>query len=192
MQRLWSIISTTFLIKCHWFFLLYWIEYSFPSNLTPSSSHGVLLCWQKHNCPHFEKEDNMNETEAFIKITQLCGTIVFLFKVREIMLLSTQLIQWEAVRWKKNPPASSLLAGGKVYSTFWKWHCLRKIALQSKRLIHIWWTWCQILGKEYAIQYTAKNQWYSIKNAVEITDQNRCILFGPPCIMMLRRIMNQE
>ena len=53
-------------------------------------------------CPHFEKKDNMNETEAFI--TQLCGTIdwdsatklrneclgffhiVFLFKVRAIML----------------------------------------------------------------------------------------------------------
>ena len=31
------------------------------------------LCWQEHNCPHFEKEDNMNETEAFI--TQPCGTI---------------------------------------------------------------------------------------------------------------------
>ena len=30
------------------------------------------LCWQKHNCPHFEKEDNMNESEAFI--TQLCDT----------------------------------------------------------------------------------------------------------------------
>ena len=30
------------------------------------------LCWQKHNCPHFEKEDNMNESEAFI--AQLCGT----------------------------------------------------------------------------------------------------------------------
>ena len=37
MQRLWSVISTTFLIESHWF-LLYWIEYSFPSNLTLSSS----------------------------------------------------------------------------------------------------------------------------------------------------------
>ena len=32
----------------------------------------LIECWQKHNCPHFEKEDNMNETEAFI--TQICGT----------------------------------------------------------------------------------------------------------------------
>ena len=23
------------------------------------SSDGVPLCWQKHNCPHFEKEDNI-------------------------------------------------------------------------------------------------------------------------------------
>ena len=37
-------------------------------------SDGGPLCWQKHNCPRFEKEDNMYETEAFI--TQLCGTII--------------------------------------------------------------------------------------------------------------------
>ena len=61
----------------------------------------------------------MNETEAFI--THLCGTIigiasatklrneclgfihiVFLFKVRAFMLLSTQLIQWDAVRSKNS------------------------------------------------------------------------------------------
>ena len=99
MQRFWSVISTTFLIEYHWF-LLYWIEYSYPSNLTPSfdyrasilrqyhfqnvplfprkqawSSWNLFqnqLYWQKHNCPHFEKEDNMNESEAFI--TQHCGT----------------------------------------------------------------------------------------------------------------------
>ena len=29
----------------------------------------------------------------------------------------------------------------------------------------------------------SKNQLYSINNVVEITDQNRCILFGPPCII---------
>ena len=120
MQLLWSVILTTFLIECHWF-LLYWIEYSFPSKLTPSSStldkaywfwaiflrqcrfQNVLLfsprkqTWssgnfssdgvpcmesavvdkQTHNCmPRFEKEDNMNETEAFI--TQLCGAIIII------------------------------------------------------------------------------------------------------------------
>ena len=93
------------------------------------SSDGVPLCWQKHNCPHFEKEDNMNETEAFI--TQLCGTIIgivpqscvmhssvsfilsSILKWGQLCFLSTQLIQWDAVRWKI-PAASSLLAGGKV------------------------------------------------------------------------------
>ena len=39
-------------------------------------------------------------------------------------------------------------------STFWKRHCLRKTALESKRLIHTWWTWCQITWKRifYPIQ----------------------------------------
>ena len=39
--------------------------------------------------------------------------VVFHFKVRAIMLLSTQLIEWDAVRWNI-PAASSLLAGEKV------------------------------------------------------------------------------
>ena len=61
------------------------------------------------------------------------------------VLLSTQLIQWDAVRWK-NSRCFKPACGGKS-STFWKWHCLRKIALESKRLIHTWWTWCQINWK---------------------------------------------
>ena len=44
MQRVWSVISTTFLIECHWF-LLYWIEYSFPSILTPSLSSMDKAFW---------------------------------------------------------------------------------------------------------------------------------------------------
>ena len=135
------------------------------------SSDGIPLCWQKHNSPslwkgrqhewnrgihyatlwhyHWDSATKLrNECLGFIHI-------VFLFKVRAIMLLSTQLIQWDAVRWKI-PAASSLLAGGGggKSSTFWKWHCLRKIALESKRLIHTWWTWCQITWKRifYPIQ----------------------------------------
>ena len=77
--------------------------------------------------------------------------------------------------------------GGKR-STFWKLHCLRKIALESKRPIHTWWTWCQITLKKYYIQYS-KNQRYSINNVVEITDQNRCILFGPAQVY-LRLVFN--
>ena len=48
---------------------------------------------------------------------------------------------------------------GEESSTFWKWHLLsfRKIALESKRLIHIWWTWCQdYSGKEFPDANTAK------------------------------------
>ena len=137
MQRFWSVISTTFLIECHWC-LLYWIEYSFPSNLTPSlsrlwirrfdsraifprqchfqnvllfprkqawssgnfSSDGVplnQLCWQKHNCPHFEKEDNMNETEAFI--TQLCGTIIGIVPQSCVMNASVSLTVSSFSKW---------------------------------------------------------------------------------------------
>ena len=44
MQRFWSVISTTLLIEYRWF-LLYWIEYSFPSNLTPSSSSMDRAFW---------------------------------------------------------------------------------------------------------------------------------------------------
>ena len=71
--------------------------------------------------------------------------VVFLFKVRAIMLLWTQLIQWYAVTWK-NSRCFNPACGGKS-STFWKWHCFRKTALESKRLIHTWWTWCQITWK---------------------------------------------
>ena len=136
MQRLWSVISTTFLIECHWF-LLYWIEYYFPSNLTPSSS----TLWHYH----WDSATKLrNEFLGFIHI-------VFPFKVRAIMLLSTQLIQWDAVRWKI-PAASSLLAGGKVAN--FEMTLPQKIALESKCLIHTWWTWCQITWKRifYPIQ----------------------------------------
>ena len=40
-------------------------------------------------------------------------SFMFLFKARAIMRLSTELIPWDAVRWKI-PAASSLLTGGKV------------------------------------------------------------------------------
>ena len=157
MQRFWSVISTTFLIEYHWF-LLYWIEYLLQviwhqvhiDWIRRFDSRAIILwqchfqnvplfprkqawsswnlfqnqCWQKHNCPHFEKEDSMNDSEAFI--TQLCGT-------------KFQLLQ-------------ACLRGESI--TFWKWHCLRKIALESKCPIHTWWTWCQITWKRifYPIQ----------------------------------------
>ena len=44
MQRFWSVISTMLLIEYRWY-LLYWIEYSFPSNLTPSSSSMDRAFW---------------------------------------------------------------------------------------------------------------------------------------------------
>ena len=52
----------------------------------------------------------MNETEALINECLGFIHVVFLFKVRAIMLLSTQ---WDAVR-SEIPAASSLLSGGKV------------------------------------------------------------------------------
>ena len=56
-------------------------------------------------------------------------------------------------RQMKNSRCFKPPCGGKS-STFWRWHCLRKIALESKRLIHTWWTWCQITWKRifYPIQ----------------------------------------
>ena len=54
----------------------------------------------------------------------------------------------------KNSRCFKPASGGKS-STFRKWHCLSKIALESKRLIHTWWTWCQITWKRifYPIQW---------------------------------------
>ena len=100
---------------------------------------------KKHNCPHFEKEDSMNDSEAFI--TQLCGT-------------KFQLLQ-------------ACLRGGGESIIFWKWHCLRKIALESKRPIHTWWTWCQITWKRIFYPIQQYSNGISINNVVEITDQNR-------------------
>ena len=44
MQWFWSVISTTLLIENRWI-LLYWIGYSFPSNLTQSSSSMDKAFW---------------------------------------------------------------------------------------------------------------------------------------------------
>ena len=42
--------------------------------------------------------------------------------------------------------------------TFWKWHCLRKTAIESKRLDQNQWSWCHLVGKRilYAIMDTAR------------------------------------
>ena len=39
---------------------------------------------------------------------------------------------------------------------FWKWHCLWKEAIKSKRLHQTWWSWCHLAGKRilYAIMHT--------------------------------------
>ena len=54
--------------------------------------------------------------------------------------------------WNKFQLLQACLRGKS--GTFWKWHCLRIIALESKRLIHTLWTWCQITWKRifYPIQ----------------------------------------
>ena len=99
------------------------------------------------------------------------------FKVRAIMLLSTQLIQWDAVRWKF-PAASSLLAGGKV--------ALMTLPQKNSPTIKTPYPYLMNLVSNYLekniLSNTVKNQWHLLKNVVEITDQNRCILFGPPWI----------
>ena len=144
-----------------------------------SSSDGIplnQLCGQKHNCPHFEKEDNMNDA-AFI--TQLFSTIPMIVPQRCVMNASVSFMLSSFTKWgqlcfcphswfngmpsdeenkcfrqhKWTPYVRWTISrcfmpacGGKS-STFWKWHCLRKIALETKRLIHTWWTWCQITRK---------------------------------------------
>ena len=172
MQRFWSVISTTLLIEYHWIPLnnihqvcikrfdsraIFLRQCNFlkvllfppASRLEATaifSSDGVplnQLCWQKHNCPHYWDSATKlrNECLGFIHI-------VFLFKVRATAFVNTM-----GRRQTKNSRCFKPAYGGKS-STFWKWHCLRKIALESKRLIHTWWTWCQITWKRifYPIQ----------------------------------------
>ena len=54
--------------------------------------------------------------------------------------------------WNKFQLLQACLRGKS--GTFWKWHCLWRIALESKRLIHTLWSWCQITWKRifYPIQ----------------------------------------
>ena len=84
-------------------------------------------------------------------------------------------------RQMKNSRCFKPPCGGKS-STFWKWHCLRKIALESKRLIHTWWTWCQITWKRifYPIQksmaFNQECRWnYGSKSLHS---------FWPPCVLI--------
>ena len=41
-------------------------------------------------------------------------------------------------------------------STFWKWHCFRKMALESKRLHQNHWSWCHFAGRRifYAFMHS--------------------------------------
>ena len=154
MQRFWSVISTTLLIEYRWF-LLYWIEYSFPSNLTPSSSSmdrafDSRAIFLRHchfqNVLLFPPQAGLKQLEfSATKLRNECLAfihIVFLFKVRAIMLLFCQHSSWF---WNKFQLLQACLRGKS--GTFSKWHCLRTIALESKRLIHTLWTWCQITWK---------------------------------------------
>ena len=87
--------------------------------------------------------------------------------------------------WNKFQLLQACLRGKS--GTFWNWLCLRIIALESKSLIHTLWTWCQITWKRifYPIQqksmvFNQECRWNKL-----ITDQNCCILFGPPRIANL-------
>ena len=74
------------------------------------------LCWQKHNCPHFEKEDNMNETGAFSM--QLCGTIPMIDSATKLRNECLDFIRVVFLFKVHNGTPSDgkfqLLAGGKV------------------------------------------------------------------------------
>ena len=115
----------------------------------------------------------------------LCGTIIGIVPHGCVMNASVSFMLSSFSKWgqlcfvntmgrrqmKKFPLLQACLRGKS--STFFKWHCLRKIALESKRLIHTWWTWCLI---------TWKRIFYPIQQKSMVFNQNRCILFGPPCI----------
>ena len=64
----------------------------------------------------------------------------------------------------------------------WKWHCLRKMALESKKpssksLILVSFCWKRMF---YSLMHSLT--WFSPHDFFESSDQKCCILFGPTCI----------
>ena len=46
-------------------------------------------------------------------------------------------------------------------SKFWKWHCFRKMALESKRLHQHHWSWCHFAGKSINYAFLNSLIWFS-------------------------------
>ena len=128
------------------------------------------LCWQKNNCSHFEKEDNMNESEAFI--TQLCGTAC--------------LRGGGGKKGKKKKNKGEKKKEGKKKKKKKSFFIFMTLPQNNSPRIKTPYPNLMNLVSNYLekniLSNTVKNQRYSINNVVEITDQNRCILFGPPRI----------
>ena len=70
---------------------------------------------------------------------------------------------------------------------FWKLHCFRKMALESRRLHQNHWSWCHFAGKRmyYALMHSLiwLSSWF-----LEISDRKCCILSGPPGIICCRSV----
>ena len=66
-------------------------------------------------------------------------------------------------------------------SKFWKLHCLRKMALESKCLHQIHSSWCHFAGKRMFYSLMHSLIWL-VHGSFDISDRKCCILSGPPCI----------
>ena len=68
-------------------------------------------------------------------------------------------------------------------SKFWKWHCFRKMALESKRFHQNHWSWYHFAGKRifYSLMYSLM---CLVPDFFEIIERRCCVLSGPPCITL--------
>ena len=116
-------------------FLLYWIEYFFPSNLIRSSQSMDKAFWFQgcyseavsfSKCATFPLQAGLKQLEFISSDGCVDKSIIALTLKRKTIWMKARhsLRNFVALNSNCFKPA----CGGKS-STFWKWHCLRKIAL---------------------------------------------------------------
>ena len=141
MQRFWSVISTRFLIEYHLFFCC--IGYSIIFQVIWHQVHQV---WVRRfdSRANFRRQCHFQNVLLFppqaglkqLEFISSDGVPLNVDKSIIALTLKRKTIWMKPKHSLRNSVAlnSNCLRGKS--STLWQWHCLRKIALESKRLIH--------------------------------------------------------
>ena len=171
----------------------YGVYNSFPSKMTPRS---LILMKAFGFYGHFSEAMSFSKFATSIsKVTIVVPniSIVWLPRVKCLFLLCKTKTAWikRSIHYitlqcyirgellKEIPPYLNRDFWYKR-SKFWKWHCLRKMALESKRLHQNNWSWCHFVGKR--ILYTLMHSLIWFSPWFEMSDRRCPVLSGPPCI----------